>query len=207
MNYTLRVAFPGRPDACSYPLSGLNDLQLHQECIAVYGEAKDRLTDDDDDGDDDDDNDDDDDGDGGRRAVYMSVCEVMGPLRLPPSAFEESGKVQWLRRTLPKMWEEGHKVLIFSQFTAVLDILETAIDALGSRHVRLDGSSSERQKLVDSFTNDESIRTFLLSTKAGGQGINLTAADTVIFHDVDFNAQVRVILILNASELYSSVKL
>ena len=71
----------------------------------------------------------------------------------------------------------------------VLDILELLLDHLQIRFVRFDGSTSAatRQELIDAFDSDPSIGVFLLSTRAGGLGINLTAADTVILHDVDFN--------------------
>lgn len=73
----------------------------------------------------------------------------------------------------------------------MLDILEWALDVMGFSYTRLDGSTqvSDRQSLVDEFNNDPNIFVFLLSTRAGGQGLNLTGADTVILHDLDFNPQ------------------
>ncbi|KAG0620093.1 hypothetical protein M758_4G188800 [Ceratodon purpureus] len=102
-----------------------------------------------------------------------------------------SAKCQALARLLPKLQQGGHRPLIFSQWTNMLDILEWALDVLGFTYTRLDGSTlvSERQTLVDEFNNDPSIFVFLLSTRAGGQGLNLTGADTVILHDLDFNPQ------------------
>jgi Superfamily II DNA/RNA helicases, SNF2 family len=84
---------------------------------------------------------------------------------------------------------EGHRVLIFSQWTRCLDLLGCLMDAMNFRFLRLDGQTtiSERQYLIDQFTNDTNIPVFLLSTRAGGLGINLTAADTCILHDLDFN--------------------
>ena len=101
----------------------------------------------------------------------------------------ESAKCRVLQRLLPKLIAKGHKILIFSQWTTILDILEQVINSLNISHVRFDGSTAvtERQILVDTFQTDESIKVFLLSTRAGGMGINLTAADTVICHDLDFN--------------------
>lgn len=71
----------------------------------------------------------------------------------------------------------------------ILDILQVALDHLDIRYVRLDGSTKtdERQALVDEFNEDEDITVFLLSTKAGGVGINLTAASVVVIYDQDFN--------------------
>lgn len=80
-------------------------------------------------------------------------------------------------------------MLIFSQWTMCLDLLGCLMDTIGFTYLRLDGSTtiSERQELIDRFNNDGSIPVFLLSTRAGGMGINLTAADTCILHDLDFN--------------------
>lgn len=80
-------------------------------------------------------------------------------------------------------------MLIFSQFTMMLDILERYLDLRDHTYLRFDGQTvvTERQDLIDQYTKDPSIFVFLLSTKAGGLGINLTAADTVIIHDIDFN--------------------
>lgn len=83
-------------------------------------------------------------------------------------------------------------MLIFSQWTRLLDLLEILLqEVLHMRYLRLDGSTpiKERQILIDTYQTDLSIPIFLLSTKAGGLGINLTAADTVILHDLDFNPE------------------
>ena len=71
----------------------------------------------------------------------------------------------------------------------MLDILEKYLDIRGYGYLRLDGSTAvdERQELIDLYSSDPNIFIFLLSTRAGGLGINLTAADTVIIHDIDFN--------------------
>lgn len=80
-------------------------------------------------------------------------------------------------------------MLIFSQWTRCLDLLGCLMEAMNFRFLRLDGQTtiSERQNLIDEFTNDTTIPVFLLSTRAGGMGINLTAADVCILHDLDFN--------------------
>ncbi|KAL9030888.1 MAG: hypothetical protein Q9196_001031 [Gyalolechia fulgens] len=103
---------------------------------------------------------------------------------------EASSKLQLLELMLPKLQERGHRVLIFSQFLNMLDIIEDFLDGLGLFHQRLDGSmgSLEKQKKIDEFNAPDSrLFAFLLSTRAGGVGINLATADTVIILDPDFN--------------------
>ncbi|KAK9106448.1 hypothetical protein Syun_022459 [Stephania yunnanensis] len=103
-----------------------------------------------------------------------------------------SAKCNALAELLPSLKKSGHRVLIFSQWTSMLDILEWALDVIGVTYRRLDGSTqvTDRQTIVDMFNNDTSIFACLLSTRAGGQGLNLTGADTVIIHDMDFNPQI-----------------
>ena len=103
---------------------------------------------------------------------------------------DASSKLQLLEIILPKLQERGHRVLIFSQFLNMLDIIEDFLDGLGLFHQRLDGSmgSLEKQKRIDEFNAPDSrLFAFLLSTRAGGVGINLATADTVIILDPDFN--------------------
>ncbi|KAK9749797.1 hypothetical protein RND81_02G151100 [Saponaria officinalis] len=111
---------------------------------------------------------------------------------LPDKQVMASAKCRALAKLLPSLKRDGHRVLIFSQWTSMLDILEWALDVIGLTYRRLDGSTavSERQTIVDTFNNDYSIFACLLSTRAGGQGLNLTGADTVIIHDMDFNPQI-----------------
>ncbi|ESR33942.1 protein CHROMATIN REMODELING 19 [Citrus sinensis] len=103
-----------------------------------------------------------------------------------------SAKCRVLSKLLPSLKKGGHRVLIFSQWTSMLDILEWTLDVIGVTYRRLDGSTqvTERQAIVDAFNNDTSIFACLLSTRAGGQGLNLTGADTVVIHDMDFNPQI-----------------
>ncbi|RMZ84206.1 hypothetical protein DV738_g478, partial [Chaetothyriales sp. CBS 135597] len=106
------------------------------------------------------------------------------------SLVEASPKLQLLSIMLPKLQERGHRVLLFSQFLDNLDIVEDFLDGLGLQHRRLDGSTSslDKQKKIDEFNAPNSpIFAFLLSTRAGGVGINLATADTVIILDPDFN--------------------
>ncbi|KAG7440038.1 uncharacterized protein BT62DRAFT_976367 [Guyanagaster necrorhizus] len=100
-----------------------------------------------------------------------------------------SGKVQALLKLLQNYNKDGRKVLIFSQFTQILDILQVVLKQKDIRFLVLTGSTAVdvRQSLVDEFAEDENIPVFLLSTKAGGMGINLTAASVVIMFDQDFN--------------------
>ncbi|ORZ41693.1 P-loop containing nucleoside triphosphate hydrolase protein [Catenaria anguillulae PL171] len=101
----------------------------------------------------------------------------------------DSGKVERLREVLDECKAKGDRCLLFSQFTMALDVLEEVLVTLGHKYLRIDGSTvvSERQPLIDKFYDDKDILVFLLSTKAGGQGLNLAAANVVILHDLDFN--------------------
>lgn len=109
------------------------------------------------------------------------------------SLVTESGKMLLLDRLMPELLRRGHKVLIFSQFKTQLDLLETYCSELRNWPVcRIDGSiaQSDRQDQILAFNEEESdMKIFLLSTRAGGQGINLAAADTVLLFDSDWNPQ------------------
>jgi hypothetical protein len=102
-----------------------------------------------------------------------------------------SGKMVLLDKLLKKLKQEGHKVLIFSQMTTMLDILQDYMHFRQYTYERLDGSvrGEERFSAIDNFTAESEVFVFLLSTRAGGVGLNLVAADTVIFMDLDFNPQ------------------
>ncbi|KAK4241599.1 PHD/FYVE-zinc-finger like domain-containing protein [Achaetomium macrosporum] len=103
---------------------------------------------------------------------------------------EASSKLMLLEIMLPKLKERGHRVLLFSQFLDELTILEDFLAGMGMKHERLDGSQSsmEKQKKIDAFNApDSDIFAMLLSTRAGGVGINLATADTVIILDPDWN--------------------
>eukprot|EP01028_Stygiella_incarcerata_P005798 TRINITY_DN24069_c0_g1_i3.p1 TRINITY_DN24069_c0_g1~~TRINITY_DN24069_c0_g1_i3.p1 ORF type:complete len:1230 (-),score=366.03 TRINITY_DN24069_c0_g1_i3:357-3707(-) len=101
----------------------------------------------------------------------------------------DSGKMQELDRLLRELKAGGHRVLIFSQMTRMLDILEDYVLAKKYKCFRLDGSTPVelRRDMVHDFQTSKETFIFLLSTRAGGLGINLTAADTVIFYDHDWN--------------------
>jgi superfamily II DNA or RNA helicase len=103
---------------------------------------------------------------------------------------EASAKLSLLELLLPKLKERGHRVLIFSQFLDMLSIIEDFLDGMQLAYQRLDGTmgSLEKQKRIDQFNAPDSpLFAFLLSTRAGGVGINLATADTVIILDPDWN--------------------
>ena len=104
-------------------------------------------------------------------------------------ALTDSGKLLTLDKLLTRLKTEGHRVLIFCQMTKMMNLLEEYMQFKHFRYFRLDGSTgvSERRDLVNEFQENDDIFIFLLSTRAGGLGINLTAADTVIFYESDWN--------------------
>merc|ERR1719516_880116 len=101
----------------------------------------------------------------------------------------DCGKLQILAGLLQKLHLGGHRVLIFTQMTKMLDVLEAFLNYHGYVYMRLDGSTrvEMRQCLMERFNNDTKYFAFILSTRSGGVGINLTGADTVIFYDSDWN--------------------
>jgi SNF2 family DNA or RNA helicase len=98
-----------------------------------------------------------------------------------------SSKLERLLELLSEALSSGHKVLIFSQFRTQLLEIEKAIQAAGWASLRLDGQTRNRQELVDRFQSPDGPGLFLISLKAGGYGLNLTAADTVIHFDPWWN--------------------
>ncbi|PRP77583.1 SNF2-related domain-containing protein [Planoprotostelium fungivorum] len=102
-----------------------------------------------------------------------------------------SGKMIQMRKILEKCHKHNDRIIIFSQFTAMLDVLEEFMRRMGFRFLRLDGQTPvlERQEIIDEYNRDPGIFVFLLSTRAGGIGINLTAANVCIFHDIDWNPE------------------
>ena len=102
-----------------------------------------------------------------------------------------SGKMVLMDKLLPKLRQEGHKVLIFSQMVKMLDLLAEYCDFRDFKYERLDGRirGAERQKAIDRFETEEDSFIFMLSTRAGGVGINLTAADICVIFDSDWNPQ------------------
>lgn len=136
---------------------------------------------------------------------YRQRCsDILSPLLLPirPAIVRrqvyfpdrrliqfDCGKLQELAILLRKLKSEGHRALIFTQMTKMLDILEAFINLYGYTYMRLDGSTQpeERQTLMQRFNTNPKFFLFILSTRSGGVGINLVGADTVIFYDSDWN--------------------
>ncbi|XP_058394940.1 chromodomain-helicase-DNA-binding protein 1-like isoform X2 [Diceros bicornis minor] len=112
------------------------------------------------------------------------------PFEIGDHLIEASGKLHLLDNLLAFLYSRGHRVLLFSQMTQMLDILQDYMDYKGYSYERVDGSvrGEERHLAIKNF-GQKPIFIFLLSTRAGGVGMNLTAADTVIFVDSDFNPQ------------------
>ncbi len=104
---------------------------------------------------------------------------------------DDSGKLSALRELVDEVESGGHKVLIFSQFVSMLKLVREALDEDKIRYEYLDGSTMDRQERVDRFQEDPTIPAFLISLKAGGSGLNLTAADTVIHFDPWWNPAVE----------------
>jgi SWI/SNF-related matrix-associated actin-dependent regulator 1 of chromatin subfamily A len=110
-------------------------------------------------------------------------------LALKEGALFDCAKMQRLKELLPQLVADGRRILLFSQWTRLLDLFEALLHHLSLSYRRLDGSTpvAERQALINEFSSRNDIPIFLLSTRAGGLGINLTSADTVILHDLDWN--------------------
>uniref|UniRef100_A0A8C2JYL1 Chromodomain helicase DNA binding protein 5 n=1 Tax=Cyprinus carpio TaxID=7962 RepID=A0A8C2JYL1_CYPCA len=123
------------------------------------------------------------------------VAAVEAPV-LPNGSYDgnllvkSSGKLTLLQKMLKKLKDEGHRVLIFSQMTKMLDLLEDFLEFEGYKYERIDGgiTGGLRQEAIDRFNAPGAQQfCFLLSTRAGGLGINLATADTVIIYDSDWN--------------------
>ncbi|CCU98428.1 unnamed protein product [Malassezia sympodialis ATCC 42132] len=107
-----------------------------------------------------------------------------------PDLYRVAGKFELLDRILPKLFATGHRVLIFFQMTAIMDIMEDFLRFRGIKYLRLDGSTKpdDRSVLLKQFNDPQSeYDVFILSTRAGGLGLNLQSADTVIIYDSDWN--------------------
>ena len=102
---------------------------------------------------------------------------------------ETSGKLILLDKFIEKYKQEGHKMLVFSQFKGMIDIIQTYLQIKGIRFELLTGSvkSSDRGVSITRFNDDHEFGVFLLTTRAGGLGINLTRARVVVIFDSDWN--------------------
>ena len=114
------------------------------------------------------------------------------PYLVNKSIEEDSGKFESLKELVEEILAENHKVLIFSQFVKMLRLIRAYLDEHGILYEYLDGHTTHRMDHVDRFQSDSDIRIFLISLKAGGVGLNLTAADYVIHYDPWWNPAVEV---------------
>mmetsp|Transcript_1235 Transcript_1235/g.1738 ORF Transcript_1235/g.1738 Transcript_1235/m.1738 type:complete len:2914 (-) Transcript_1235:233-8974(-) len=147
---------------CNHPflLDGAEDAILNEDSSGKDGETEEKM-----------------------ERTFESDCQKM---------IMSCGKLVLVDKLLPKLKSQGHRVLVFSQMVRVLDILEDYLRYRNYSYERLDGTmkSADRQAGIDRFSKEGSdIFIFLLCTRAGGVGINLTAADTVIIYDSDWNPQ------------------
>jgi len=109
----------------------------------------------------------------------------------PSLVNSSSAKLEVLIDQVTQAVEEGHKVLVFSQFTSLLAIVKTKLNAVNVPYEYLDGKTRDRQQRVERFQNDAAVPVFLISLKAGGVGLNLTAADYVFLLDPWWNPAVE----------------
>ncbi|EKX35088.1 hypothetical protein GUITHDRAFT_158768 [Guillardia theta CCMP2712] len=124
--------------------------------------------------------------------LFTAPFDSLGNIVVDERLVKSAGKLQLLDRMLTILRKNGHKVLIFSQMTKMLDLLEDYLELRGWPSHRIDGTVNwkDRQSLMDDYNSPTSNSfVFLLSTRSGGLGINLTTADTVIIYDGDFNPQ------------------
>jgi SNF2 family DNA or RNA helicase len=113
------------------------------------------------------------------------------PALLPGQKAESSSKVEVLVEALATAAEDGHKALVFSQWTSLLDLIEPVLRQIGIAYVRLDGSTRDRAAVVEAFQAESGPPVMLVSLKAGGTGLNLTAADHVFLCDPWWNPAVE----------------
>jgi superfamily II DNA or RNA helicase len=136
---------------------------------------------------------------GGGKLDVMKALEALLRLRqaachpalLPGQKAATSSKVQALADALVNAAEDGHKALVFSQWTSLLDLIEPVLQQIGIPFVRLDGSTRDRSAVVEAFQADTGPPVMLISLKAGGTGLNLTAADHVFLCDPWWNPAVE----------------
>ena len=124
------------------------------------------------------------------RKVCNHPYLFLNEYEIDESIVRASGKFSLLDRVLPKLFMKNHRVLMFSQMTATMDILEYYFNLRKFKYLRLDGNTKHEDRGADmrAFQQEGSdIFLFLLSTRAGGLGLNLQTADTVIIFDSDWN--------------------
>lgn len=123
--------------------------------------------------------------------IWCQLHPCISKFDVPDLTWMNSGKVDVLIRLLKAYKANGDRVLIFSQFTLVLDILEAILETSRIQFTRIDGGTrvNERQTIIDDFRDDKTTTAFLLSTGAGGTGLNLMSANKVVIFDSSFNPQ------------------
>jgi superfamily II DNA or RNA helicase len=109
----------------------------------------------------------------------------------PKSGSTGSAKLEALLDTIEPLVEEGNRVLVFSQFVTMLELIATELTTRGIKHLMLTGQTENRQELVDRFQSEQGEPVFLLSLKAAGSGLNLTAASYVVLYDPWWNPAVE----------------
>ncbi len=120
------------------------------------------------------------------------ICCDLRLLDLPEIKEEEaSAKLDLFGELLEEAIDGGHRILVFSQFVSMLNLLRERLDAEEIGYCQLDGSTRNRQEVVEKFQKDANIPVFLISLKAGGTGLNLTGADTVVHFDPWWNPAVE----------------
>ncbi|MFO7821924.1 MAG: helicase-related protein, partial [Lentisphaeria bacterium] len=131
-------------------------------------------------------------------ALLMRLRQACGhPALLPPGFLPQDGapvpsaKLELLQEIIFEAIDSNRRMLLFSQFTGILKEAVKWLDSQKIRYEYLDGSTKHRQERVDRFNRDETIPVFLISLKAGGTGLNLTGADTVIHYDQWWNPMVE----------------
>jgi superfamily II DNA or RNA helicase len=125
------------------------------------------------------------------RLVRMNGAGADGsPAALPANAVPPSAKLEWLSTVLPELVAEGRRILLFSQFTSMLRLIESVVSELAIPYCLLTGETQDRTAVVQRFQSGE-VPLFLISLKAGGTALNLTAADTVIHYDPWWNPAVE----------------
>lgn len=103
----------------------------------------------------------------------------------------DSGKFNLFKEVMTEALESGRKILVFSQFREMLRLIKEFLDSIKAEYLYLDGGTKNRQDLVDKFNADIDTRVFVISLKAGGTGLNLTGADTVVLYDPWWNPAVE----------------
>lgn len=114
------------------------------------------------------------------------------PYLVNPEVAEDSGKFESLKEVVEEILAENHKILIFSQFVKMLKLIRHYLNENHVEYEYLDGHTTNRKEHVDRFQTDDKVKIFLISLKAGGVGLNLTAADYVIHYDPWWNPAVEV---------------